>query len=427
MKRLPPALCLLLAVVRCAARIPVLPLLFLVALCGLAAPAGAQDLTATNDGAAAPDISILTFGPGQLYWERFGHNAILVRQGDDAVAYNYGIFDFTEENFFLNFARGHMTYRMGADSLYSDLRLYEYEGRWVIRQHLDLTAPQRIALRDFLEWNARPENTHYRYDYFTSNCSTRVRDALDRALGGALRPQLERRMSTATYRSDAVRLISPDLWWALGMDSALGPSADHTMNLWQQSFVPMALMAALRDVRITDADGREHLLVDDERQLRAARLPDPPAAAPDWRVPFGAGSVLLAIALLFLSYPRRSRAAHIVFSILAGSIALACGVGGLILAAIWGVTDHWAGWRNENLLLFDPLCLLLVPGWFTWFRHGGLSPFARSICFLTALLALAAPALKFFPSLEQANQAWICLLLPLHLIFAWIAWRAPAR
>src|SRR3546814_9894858 len=29
----------------------------------------------------------------------------------------------------------------------------------------------------------------------------------------------------------------------------------------------------------------------------------------------------------------------------------------------WGLTAHWAIWANHNLLLLDPLCLLLVPAW----------------------------------------------------------------
>ena len=46
---------------------------------------------------------------------------------------------------------------------------------------------------EFLEWNERPENRFYHYDYYRDNCSTRVRDALDRALGGAIRGRYRQR------------------------------------------------------------------------------------------------------------------------------------------------------------------------------------------------------------------------------------------
>ncbi len=46
---------------------------------------------------------------------------------------------------------------------------------------------RRATLAAALADNARPENAYYRYQYFDDNCSTRVRDALDAALGGGLR------------------------------------------------------------------------------------------------------------------------------------------------------------------------------------------------------------------------------------------------
>jgi hypothetical protein len=377
-----------------------------------------------------PDISLLTFGPGEIYWERFGHNAILVRSGDsdeDAIAYNYGLFDFRQKNFMLNFVRGYMTYRMAADSVYLDLRMYEDEGRWTTIQHLALTPAQRIALRDYLEWNARPENTRYRYDYFRSNCSTRVRDALDRALGGALRRQLEGRMTTATYRSEAVRLISPDRWMGTAMDIALGPDADRPLDLWQQSFVPMVLMEALRGVKVVGPDGSLHPLVDDERRILPGRLAPAPAAAPDLRVPAAIAGIGFAAALLMLVRLSRRRAARLALSVLASTFTLVCGIGGLILAVLWGFTQHWAGWHNENLLLLNPLCLFLLPAWIGRARR---NPRPRvSTPFLAAtiaLLAAAAPGLKLFPALEQANASWILLLFPIHLALAFVARRRNA-
>src|SRR5689334_2966727 len=81
----------------------------------LAAPAWAQDATWTaGQPGESLDIALVTVGPGQIYWERFGHNAILVRDratGDETL-YNYGIFDFTEKNFFLHFIQGKMRYRI---------------------------------------------------------------------------------------------------------------------------------------------------------------------------------------------------------------------------------------------------------------------------------------------------------------------------
>ena len=59
------------------------------------------------------EISLLTIGPGPIFWERFGHNAIVVRdrEAGTAIAYNYGIFDFEQENFLANFEIGRASCR----------------------------------------------------------------------------------------------------------------------------------------------------------------------------------------------------------------------------------------------------------------------------------------------------------------------------
>ena len=399
------------------------------ALADDAMPDVAPATTATDTGGAdIPDISLLTFGPGETYWERFGHNAILVhdRQGD--FAYNYGVFDFSEKNFFLNFARGHMSYRISADPVYLDLRFYNREGRWIVSQHLDLTPTQRVQLRDFLLWNSQPEHTRYEYDYFASNCSTRVRDALDHVLGGAIRAQLEKQPTSTTYRSEALRLISPDRWLMLAMDIALGPTADRPLNLQQQSFVPMVFKDAIRSVQIADADGRLHALVDKERQIVPGRLPEAPVAAPDLRRPCFLLGLGLAAVLLRLTRQGAGRGTRSTGALLVAGLTLLCGFGGVILALLWAATDHWAGWHNENLLLFNPLCLLLLPA--IWRLNRDREPGARSL--LWAKLVAGGATLALLPHLVPAlpwqnNLQWIALLLPAHIVIAFVFWQQNRR
>src|SRR5690606_3529002 len=126
---------------------------------------------------------------------------------------------------------------------------------------------------------ARPENAHYRYDYFLDNCSTRVRDAIDRAVGGALRNQIAGRSQGSTYRSEALRLASPaPLMW-LGFDLGLGPGADRPLSRWDEAFVPMRLADSLREIKI--ANGRP--LVREEYEILPHRLaPEPVESATHW-------------------------------------------------------------------------------------------------------------------------------------------------
>lgn len=406
--------------------------LILAGLCAFADEGPAATTAPTAPAAASapdiPDITLLTFGPGAIYWERFGHNAILVHDRQSDIAYNYGVFDFSEKNFFLNFARGRMSYRISADPVYLDLRYYNQEGRSITAQHLDLTPAQRVQLREFLLWNAQPENMRYQYDYFTSNCSTRVRDALDRVLGGAIRQQLEAQPTKTTYRDEALRLISPDRWLMLSMDLALGPTADLPLNRQQQSFVPMVLEEAVRSVQIRGEEGRLRPLVDHERQIVPGRLPDAAAAAPDLLRPFFFCGLGLAAVLLRLTRDGAGRGARSAGALLAASATLLCGIGGVILALLWAASNHWAGWRNENLLLFNPLCLMLLPSLWQLSRGATVSPRALRVAQLVAAGALAALLPHLIPLLpQQDNLKWIALLLPFHIVLAFALWQSRRR
>jgi len=370
-----------------------------------------------------PEVSLLTVGPGEIFFERFGHNAIVVRDpaAGRALAYNYGIFDFDQEDFLLNFARGRMLYRMAVDELADDLAMYRAEGRRITEQRLALTPTQARALVDFLEWNARPENAQYRYDYFEANCSTRVRDALDRALGGALLAQSEGRSRGYTWRLDALRLMAHEPALMLLIDLGLGPYADQRIDYWQESFVPDTLASVVAGARNDDAQPLAAAPV----ELARGRVAEAPALPPELRWPFLAVGVGTAMLLRWLAGGGRARRASLAAFALA--FEAFCGLGGLLLLFLWFGTEHRAAWRNENLLLLDPLCLALLPAWFGLLR-GRAAPRARArlLAWIVAAVAASALATKILPGVVQANLHWILLLLPIHLALA-LALRRPSR
>src|SRR5690606_18064362 len=198
---------------------------------------------------AVPRVGVLTMQPGEVFFERFGHDAIVVADpaGGGAVSYNFGYFDPGEPDFVARFIRGEMMYRLVALPVEQDLEQYRQSGRGVSVQWLDLEPAQAQALAAQLAHRALPENARYRYDYFTANCSTMVRDALDQALGGALRTQMSARSRGNSYRSEAVRLARPAPWMWLGFDLGLGPYADRPLSRWDEAFVPMRLADSLRE------------------------------------------------------------------------------------------------------------------------------------------------------------------------------------
>ncbi len=389
--------------------------LLLLALLALAALPPARASVANAPGANL-EVSLVTYGPGETYWERFGHDAIELRDtvSGEAANFNYGVFDFSEKNFLLNFARGRMHYLMDAAPSDLDERYYVEAGRSITRQRLALNAEQAAALRDFLLWNLRPENAGYDYDYYVDNCTTRVRDALDKALGGALETRLKARAGGMTYRQQTVRLMSAQPWLMLVLDLGLGPYADQPLSGWQESFLPEVLQAQLREVHVADGHGALRPLVQDEQLVSPNRLDVPPPAAPDLRLPLALAGLLLA-ALLVLA----RRAWPTGYALLGTLYLLAAGVTGLLLLALWTLTTHHSAWANANLLLFNPLAFLLLPT--LWRSRRGLaaSRFIDGVIALQLFACMAAVLLHLLPGTVQQNQPWLLFALPCWLALAW--------
>ena len=339
---------------------------------------------------------------------RSGHDAIVVEDPTTgtATSYNFGFFDPSEPGFLGNFVRGRMQYMLVALPLQQDLATYREEGRGVSIQWLDLAPAQATRLARALAEAARPENARYRYDYFTANCATKVRDALDDALDGWLHHQIAGRSRGNTYRSEAVRLASPAPWMWLGFDIGLSRHADRQLSRWEEAFVPMRLADSLDETRL--ADGRP--LVASEQVLLPHRIAAQPAETPrPWWPWLLAGLVIAAFVLLLGA--RRPR----LLSGLAIPFWLLCGLLGTLLLFIWMGTVHHAGWGNENLLLLSPLCLLLLPGASRIARGRDGGRLFRGVLAAVTLGAVCALLLKWVLLFSQVNQPWIALLLPVHL------------
>lgn len=368
---------------------------------------------------AAPRIGVVTMQPGEIFFERFGHNAIVV--DDPAVgpplSYNFGLFDPDEPGFQRRFIHGEMRYRLAAMPLAQDLAYYDSVGRGASIQWLDLDDAAAAELAARLAWNALPANAAYSYDYFTDNCSTRVRDALDTALGGQLARSLQVRSQGNTYRSEAVRLARPAPLMALGFDLGLGPASDRPNSLWDDAFVPMRLAQALRDARLPD--GRP--LVLREEVLLPHRLgPEPEPRRVAWW-PW----LLAGLALAALAWAGRSRPGAV--AAVALPAWLLCTALGALMLYIWLGTAHRFGWANHNLLLFNPLCLLLLPGAWRIARGGEGGTVFRVVLAAVVAGVAVAPFLLWMPLQSQRNGHWIALLLPVQLALAALLWRTGPR
>ncbi|AAM37318.1 DUF4105 domain-containing protein [Xanthomonas citri pv. citri] len=360
--------------------------------------------------APAPRVGVVTMQPGEVFFERFGHDAIVVvdPRTQQATSYNFGFFDPSEPDFVPRFARGDMMYYLVALPLEEDLSQYRDAGRGVSVQWLDLPPDQARALAEGLAVRSQPENARYHYDYFMANCATMVRDTLDRAMGGALKSQLAGRSRGNTFRSEAVRLASPAPWMWLGFDLGLGPYADRPLSRWEEAFVPMRLADSLTQVH--NSAGRP--LVQSTQVLLPHRIAPEPAEQQRHWWPWLLTGLIVAAGVLALGRRQRLLAG------LALPFWLLCAIGGGLLVYLWGFTAHASAWGNRNLLLVNPLCMLL---WFGGIRlQLGHRPgrWFNVLSWVVAACALAALVIHWLSFQAQDNLQWVMLLLPIHTALA---------
>ncbi|MDQ2664444.1 MAG: DUF4105 domain-containing protein [Gemmatimonadota bacterium] len=397
----------------------------LLSMCGASAMRAQAGMTPPAAlAASAPSVTLITFGSGGEVFERFGHNALwfhdpLTMQD---VAYHWGLFSFNEPGFLLRFLTGDTKYWMGAVDARALIAAEQGRGRPITLQHLNLTPDQARKLQEFVHWNERPENRFYRYDYFADNCSTRLRDALDGVIGGAIRRASDSITTALSYRSESVRLTAGDRPVQLGIDIALGRPADVPLTEWQSFFIPMRLRDAVRTIRIAGPNGTTVPLVADEQAVplppeavAVPELPTAPRLAPRYLL-LGVFLAVLVVGLRIMMLSRRSAAWGL--ALFGSAWSLLCGLLGVILTLAWVATKHvfWA-W-NENLLLLTPISLVLVfliPVALLSARH---ERAARMTATLVAVLGLVALLLAVVPG-GQENRAIVALLLPVHLAFAW--------
>ncbi len=350
----------------------------------------------------SPEAWLVTYGPGEVYWQRFGHNAIWLREpGGLDHTFNFGFFDFEQENFLLRFVQGRMLYFAAAIPADREMALYAQEGREIRVQRLDLSTEAYARLRAHLVRHVRPENREYLYDYYRDNCSTRVRDALDLALDGALGRSFLGRPAAQDFRAHTRRSTESDYDYHLGLVTALGLPVDRPIDRWAEMFLPAVLADAVAEMGQGGATGGA--LVTEDRVLLPART-GPPPALPGRTWP---RQLLLALVLVALG----ATAARFLRPAVADGLAFAwiaiAGTLGLGLALVWAFTDHVMAYPNLNLLLLNPLWLLaLIPS---------LRRLAAGLLLAGGIGALVAAA---WPGGQYLADT-LALFLPLNLAAAW--------
>ncbi|MCJ7449604.1 MAG: DUF4105 domain-containing protein [Bacteroidales bacterium] len=348
------------------------------------------------------EIFLLTCSPGTATYSIYGHSAlrIVIPEQNSDLVYNWGVFDFSTPNFAWKFAKGRLEYMLGVYSYKKFLQEYFMEQRSVYLQKINLEIPEKELLIRLISENLKPENIKYRYDFFYDNCSTRIRDILEKSVGGKLFYPPDERKGIPTFRDKIGEYQSPYPWLKLGVDLLVGTPGDKKASFRDRMFLPIDMQKGLSEALISRDGKMIPMLSNPETVLEF----DPPVIKQKlYTSPIFIFSLLLVVIILFSAFYRNKTAnkvldimIFVIFSVLA-----------LLMIFFNFFSDHPQLKWNLNIIWLNPfiiLCLasvVLNRDWHVWFR----------IVFFMALLLTVI--LLIFPG--AFNNAFIPLLLILLL------------
>ncbi len=368
----------------------------------------------------APQISVLTFGPGDAAFLKFGHNAVRVKypkNGPDLV-YNFGTFQFDNPTLILDFLTGKFRYWLSVATFDRVLAHYVRANRDVVEQELNVGRPNAWNIAEKLRINALPENRFYLYDYYRDNCSTRVRDVIDDAFSGNLSKRTQAK-SQLTLREHTLRLVADDFWLYVGLDIAMGPYIDQPETRWSEMFLPEKVEEALGGLVFSGVHGNNTAVKKRTVHYVSRGRPQVLRTPPDRTLGFFQGGVAGGALMAFLGWEahhRRKQSARTLLALILGIFGLVAGVLGLLFGSLWAFTNHEVTYHNENILQCAPWAIILV-GCAWGIHRGHLRPVRLAHRVTMAGLAASAAGLvaKFMPFMEQHNERIIALFLPLWI------------
>ncbi len=309
-------------------------------------------------------ISLLTCAPGTPIYSLFGHTAIRYENPErniDAV-FNYGLFSFNTPNFILRFALGETDYQLGIQPFDHFRYEYEYFGREVRQQTLNLTADEKRKLVALLQENSLPENRVYRYNFFYDNCATRPRDIIEESIEGTVKyaPLLENG-EKISFR-ELIHQYTPEaLWGRFGIDFCIGSEADQPITERQMMFIPFFLEDAYGNGQIIDNDSTRNIVQDTQIIVNSGTAPDEESTLEKIGAkmsPLLTFWLLFAVILAATLYGILKKKGLWGIDLIVFGLA---GIAGCILAFLAILSEHPAVSSNYLLLVFHPGQLIFLP------------------------------------------------------------------
>ncbi len=288
-------------------------------------------------------ISLLTCTPGEELYSTFGHSAFRVVDSiaNTDIVFNYGTFDFYDPDFYKKFIQGKLLYFVATDSLPSFLLEYEYYKRGVTEQVLNISCPEKLTLLSALYENAKEENKYYRYDFNYDNCTTRLRDILEKITRQKLQTKNILPHTGTTFRNLIHEYLNKggQHWSKLGIDILLGSPLDKETTNSEAMFLPDYLMMAFDSATYNGKPlvSEKNILINAFENKKSNTL----------FTPFVLFSILFLV-ICVVSFLKKEWV--IFFNLFDFIFFLLLGLLGSLLVFMWLGTNHAMSKNNFNLL-----------------------------------------------------------------------------
>ena len=293
-------------------------------------------------------FSIITIGPyeSELY-SAFGHSGIryVDKKNNIDHFYNYGIFDFNQPNFYVNFLNGKLLYMVAKYDYRTAEKYYINEDRYIKEQVLDLNESEKILLYNILEQNIRPENRTYLYNYVYNNCATKIRDVLnnvyDENLSFTSKPEKK------SFRELMDLYLEKNKWGDLGIDICLGPEIDYDVSFDEEMFLPDYLFKGIENA-VRDGDkniiSKTNIINLQKEDFQSYSL------SPQYIF------LIFFIISIYLSF--RQVKYGIKYFVFDSIYLMVSGIIGCLLVYLWFFTDHLSSY-NFNIVWAMPFNIII--------------------------------------------------------------------
>jgi len=294
---------------------------------------------------SSAEVSIITAGPGNVLFESFGHSTIRIQDKilgiDDA--YNYGIFDFDTPNFYLNFVKGNLFYKLEKYPFRYFVRSYKRQRRWVKEQILNLNQAEKQQFFEYLENNAKPENAFYSYDPFFNNCATKLRDITELVLQEKVTFSDAHLLTKISIRKLTNKEIPWNSWGSFGINLALGNRLDKIASAKEYMYLPDYILSGFKNATINNNQAKEKLILKEHYILNYKELKHEIADLN----PLLVFSILMIIGVVitFFDYKKNKRSRWLDFILF-----FTTGLIGSLIVFLWFFTNHSTAPNNFNFL-----------------------------------------------------------------------------